>query len=605
MGKGFNNYMCKKFFHPASRDNLKRVWIAEQKADAEQKKQDELRLQYEKEQELYNNKAILAKGENKAKLSLNFMYDPPAGVKKEREKEDGEPEYKFEWQRKYNAPRESYCKDDDTIRDQPFGIAVRNVRCIKCKAWGHINTDKECPLYGRVLEPSDGSETVDAMTLAAHMKEEGLRLKTLAMPTSGIYGRLQNPAAANQQLLSSEDEDEGIDEYTLLKSLSKKEKKKLLRKLEKLGKKDKKKKKKKKSKVSNDSSDSEEEKKKKKKKKHKKRTSDSDASSDSEVDKKKRKKEKVDKEALLKEITRGLNVDFIGVDNPFSVDNKQVQVKQEKVDTSDFGWHKHKTFMKKEPDGGDTPYEMQRNHSGNKHRMSQDKGESWDSGKRDSDNSIRRQRGNEEKEARSERQKRDDRRDRSRSKERGQRSRSEDKKLKRQKSRSRSSERKERRQRSRSGERRERQRSRSGERREKQRSRSAERSRSRERKIKRERSQSREKNRGSETRVRESRNDNRGDRPERNDRGRCRRQSRSVERTLDNVRNRSRDRGRRSRSRSHERRRTKDKERKRSRSNERSRGRERSESCERDRSSRDRKRRINRTEERNKSESSE
>lgn len=50
-------------------------------------------------------RAMLSK-ESKDKLSVNFMYEPPPGAKKEREREDNEPEYKFEWQRKFNAPRE-------------------------------------------------------------------------------------------------------------------------------------------------------------------------------------------------------------------------------------------------------------------------------------------------------------------------------------------------------------------------------------------------------------------------------------------------------------------------------------------------------------------
>ncbi|XP_065359486.1 corepressor interacting with RBPJ 1 [Calliphora vicina] len=300
MGKGFNNYMCKKFFHPASRDNLKRVWMAEQQAEAYKKKQEELRNQYEKEQNLHENKAMLSK-ESKDKLSVNFMYEPPPGVRKDREKDDNEPEYKFEWQRKYNAPRESYCKGDTEIRDQPFGIQVRNVRCIKCHKWGHINTDKECTMYSismsearKLHSEAEAADIMEKNVLEEQMKGDGLMMKRSAM-------ELQNSTNQRHALVPSDPEDaddqmnkEGNPEKAFLKSLSKEQKLKLLKKLEKIeklkkskdGKIKKHKKSKKKSKKHENNSDSEEDKRKKqakkKDKKHKKSRSKSESSTPSD-----------------------------------------------------------------------------------------------------------------------------------------------------------------------------------------------------------------------------------------------------------------------------------------------------------------------------------
>lgn len=259
MGKGYNNYMCKKPFHPGSKANIKRTWMAEQRTENEKKKQDELKVQYEKEQDLYNNRALIST-ESKDKLELNFMYEAPPGAKRERQKEDDEPEYKFEWQRKYNAPREDFAKGNTEIRDQPFGIPVRNVRCIKCHKWGHINTDKECPLFSQASTSSMPATSMDPLELMRQMREDGFNLK------QSVLGHRLNPQAANQQLLESEEEDPEIE---FLRSLSSKQKRKLLRKLDKQISKQKK-------------SDSSCSKKKKSKKKHKSRRKSSESESEDE-----------------------------------------------------------------------------------------------------------------------------------------------------------------------------------------------------------------------------------------------------------------------------------------------------------------------------------
>lgn len=98
------------------------------------------------------------------------------------------------------------------MRDQPFGIEVRNVRCLKCRKWGHINTDKVCPLFGKSItaEPpqSRGNHPGELME---QMKEDGLEF------TKKVLSRQNDPTADNQQMIDSEAEDD--EEVTCLINL--------------------------------------------------------------------------------------------------------------------------------------------------------------------------------------------------------------------------------------------------------------------------------------------------------------------------------------------------------------------------------------------------
>uniref|UniRef100_A0A673VT29 Corepressor interacting with RBPJ, 1 n=1 Tax=Suricata suricatta TaxID=37032 RepID=A0A673VT29_SURSU len=214
MGKSFANFMCKKDFHPASKSNIKKVWMAEQKISYDKKKQEELMQQYLKEQESYDNRLLM--GDERVKNGLNFMYEAPPGAKKENK----EVRYYF------------LCLDlvaiDCNLMEKLKDFLMNVFR--KKKQKERLNTN----LNGR-KEPHGKRPSMHPSELIAEMRNSGFALKR------NVLGRNLTANDPSQEYVASEGEED--PEVEFLKSLTTKQKQKLLRKLDRLEKKKKKKKK--------------------------------------------------------------------------------------------------------------------------------------------------------------------------------------------------------------------------------------------------------------------------------------------------------------------------------------------------------------------------
>ncbi|KAK9140243.1 hypothetical protein Scep_009924 [Stephania cephalantha] len=259
-----HSYLNQKPWHPLSYPNQRRKWIAEQYDAQRQRRADEVAREFAQEQEFFRQTALVSKKE-KEKVEMmkavSFMYVRPPGYNAESAKaaelederkrleqtdpfqestfhsnahamqaessisvksgineEKKKPRLKDiygrplpteeEFEALKNAPR---IDTGLPTRAKPFGVEIRNVKCVRCGTFGHQSGDRECPLKD-VIMPIEESRLKrnDPLTaILAHadstepLKWE-LKQKPGISPPRGGY----KPDDPNQQIVAEDIFDE-------------------------------------------------------------------------------------------------------------------------------------------------------------------------------------------------------------------------------------------------------------------------------------------------------------------------------------------------------------------------------------------------------------
>ncbi|KAJ8555257.1 hypothetical protein K7X08_012753 [Anisodus acutangulus] len=272
-----HNFLNQKPWHPLSYPNQRRKWIAEQTHAQRELRTEEISREYAQEQEFFRQTALVSKKE-KEKMEMmkavSFMYVRPPGYNPESAKAaeiadeaktqdtsaagastSGRPEVPPAQEKKKPRAKDVFGRALPTGeefevlknapkletgvvgRAKPFGIEIRNVKCVRCGTFGHQSGDRECPLKDAIMpneesriKRDDPLTAILAHTDASEPLKWELKQKPGISPPRGGFD-LDDP---NQQIVA---EDTDIfDEYggfltgdnvpDLLASLSSKPKKK-------------------------------------------------------------------------------------------------------------------------------------------------------------------------------------------------------------------------------------------------------------------------------------------------------------------------------------------------------------------------------------------
>ncbi|CAH8345841.1 unnamed protein product [Eruca vesicaria subsp. sativa] len=282
-----HNFLNQKPWHPLSYPNQRRKWIAEQTNAQHDRRAEEVAREFAQEQEFFKQAALISKKEREKiemMKAVSFMYIRPPGYDPESAKAAEYADEKHQGgqgsssqdpmaddnvgsmpaepvagsdhtgqERKKPRPKDVFGRalpteeEFDVLknaprletgiagRSKPFGVEVRNVKCLRCGNFGHQSGDRECPLKDTVmpseehrLKRDDPLTAIIAHTDPGEPLKWELKQKPGLSPPRGGF----DPEDPNQQIVAEDIFDEyggfleGSLPLELLRSISSDKKKK-------------------------------------------------------------------------------------------------------------------------------------------------------------------------------------------------------------------------------------------------------------------------------------------------------------------------------------------------------------------------------------------